>query len=79
MQHRGQLQAPFPRPCQSMSGSHSSPRIVVLQGMLRRGLQLEALREFIIGQGASKNVTYQVGHLCCCCTCVQGDLSALGN
>lgn len=59
--------------------SHSSPRIVVLQGMLRRGLQLEALREFIIGQGASKNVTYQVGHLCCCCTCVQGDLSALGN
>lgn len=30
-----------------------------LQGMLRRGLQLEALKEFILSQGASKNVTYQ--------------------
>ena len=32
-----------------------------VQGMLRRGLQLDALKEFILSQGASKNVTFQVG------------------
>jgi glutamyl-tRNA synthetase len=30
------------------------------QGIIRRGLQVEALKEYILGQGASKNVTYQV-------------------
>ena len=37
----------------------SSPPLPPSQGMIRRGLQLEALKEYIIGQGASKNVTYQ--------------------
>lgn len=32
---------------------------LLLQGIFRRGLQVDALREFIINQGASKNVTYQ--------------------
>ena len=30
-----------------------------VQGMFRRGLQLAALKEFILSQGASKNVTLQ--------------------
>ena len=30
-----------------------------VQGLSRRGLQLEALKEFILSQGASKNVTLQ--------------------
>ena len=33
-----------------------------VQGIFRRGLQLGALKEFILSQGASKNVTLQAGH-----------------
>lgn len=32
-----------------------------VQGIFRRGLQLAALREFIIGQGSSKNTNLLVG------------------
>lgn len=35
------------------------PRMPTVQGMLRRGLQVEALKEFMLAQGASKNVTVQ--------------------
>ncbi|WPT11556.1 Glutamate--tRNA ligase, cytoplasmic [Picochlorum sp. SENEW3] len=35
------------------------PRMPTVQGILRRGLQIEALREFMLTQGASKNITYQ--------------------
>jgi glutamyl-tRNA synthetase len=30
-----------------------------VQGIIRRGLQIDALKDFILSQGASRNVTYQ--------------------
>ncbi|RMZ57589.1 hypothetical protein APUTEX25_001789 [Auxenochlorella protothecoides] len=35
------------------------PRMPTVQGIMRRGLKMEALKEFMLGQGASKNMTYQ--------------------
>lgn len=42
--------------------------VTVVQGLYRRGLQLEAMREFILSQGASKNVTLMVTALGPDCT-----------
>ena len=35
------------------------PRMPTVQGVLRRGMQVPALREFMLQQGASKNITLQ--------------------
>eukprot|EP00877_Chromochloris_zofingiensis_P010541 jgi/Chrzof1/5740/Cz16g14040.t1_GTS2[v5.2] len=37
----------------------NDPRMPTVQGIIRRGMQIEALKQFIIGQGASRNVTFQ--------------------
>ena len=38
----------------------NDPRFPTVQGIIRRGMTIEALKEFILLQGASKNITLQV-------------------
>jgi glutamyl/glutaminyl-tRNA synthetase len=48
--------------------SWTDPRFPTVQGMLRRGLTVEALKRFVIDQGASKKVTLmEWDKVCCVC------------
>lgn len=57
-----QLSHPLPVNTQTatdLPSSNSTQIYILLQGLLRRGLTVSAMREFMISQGASKAVTNQ--------------------